>query len=450
MRRKAEDYIKEWIHSYHRKPLIIRGARQVGKSTLVRNFAARNNFDLVEINLEKTKSDFWESNNTSLIMREIEVITEKNISPNSLLFIDEIQAIPAAISALRYFYEENPELPVIAAGSLLEFTLGSSEYSMPVGRVQYYHLGPMTFMEVLEARNKSVLEQWLIKMQGVEAKQEIPSSAFSTLLSYYIEFLFVGGMPEAVAAFLETNSFNTVSQIHRSIIQTFRDDFGKYGKLNTSRIEEVFNYIPLHVGEKVKYSNISNTDQARDIREALECLIKARIIIAAYHSSCSGIPLEAGKNSRVYKCFFLDVGLTGHCAGITWNDLNIKESDILIKGNLGEQFVAQHLQYYQGGYDPPELYYWLREGKSRNAEVDFVIVKDSKIVPIEVKSGKTGTMRSLHQFMARQSCSKAVRLDLNPPSVQNITTDIPYGEKRKTVSYRLESYPTYLIEMFQR
>ena len=206
----------------------------------------------------------------------------------------------------------------------------------------------------------------------------------------------------------------------------------------------------MHVGEKVKYSNISNTDQARDIREALECLIKARIIIAAYHSNCSGIPLMAGKNSRVYKCFFLDVGLTGHCAGINWNELNSKESDILLKGNLGEQFVAQHLQYYQGCYDPPELYYWLREGKSRNAEVDFVIVKDSEIIPIEVKSGKTGTMRSLHQFMAGQSCSKAVRLDLNPPSVQNITTDIPYGEKRKTVSYRLESYPTYLIEMFQR
>jgi uncharacterized protein len=450
MKRKAEEFIEEWIHSYHRKPLIIRGARQVGKSTLVRNFAAQNDFDLVEINLEKTKGDYWESNNITLIIREIEVITGRNISKKSLLFIDEIQAIPAAISALRYFYEEKPDLPVIAAGSLLEFTLGSTEYSMPVGRVQYYHLGPMTFMEVLEARNKPVLQQWLVKMQEKEAEEEIPESAFNTLWSYYKEFLFVGGMPEAAAAFLETNSFNTVSQIHRSILQTYRDDFGKYGKLNTSRIERIFDFIPLHVGEKVIYSNISNTDQARDIREALDCLIKARIVLPVYHSNCSGIPLKAGKNSRVYKCFFLDVGLTGHCAGITWNDLNSKESDILIKGSLGEQFVAQHLQFYQGSNDPPELYYWLREGKSRNAEVDFVIVKDSKIIPIEVKSGKTGTMRALHQFMARQSCSKGVRLDSNHPSVQYITTEIPYEKKRKTVSYRLESYPVYLIEMFQR
>ncbi len=151
----------------------------------------------------------------------------------------------------------------------------------------------------------------------------------------------------------------------------------------------------------------------------------------------------------MYKCFFLDVGLTAHCAGLTWNDLNSEKSDIIIKGNLSEQFVAQHLQYYKGGFDQPELYYWLREGKSRNGEVDFIIVKDSDILPIEVKSGKTGTMRSLHQFMARKPYHRAVRLDANPPSAQDITTDIPFEQKRKIVSYRLESYPIYFVEMLK-
>ncbi|RKX82810.1 MAG: AAA+ family ATPase [Spirochaetes bacterium] len=444
MKRDAEIFLDAWISSSNRKPLIIRGARQVGKSTLVRNFAAGKGLHLVEINLEQSgKSNFWKTNQVNIIIREIELIANKHITPDSLLFIDEIQENPAAITALRYFYEEVPQIPVIAAGSLLEFTLNNTGYSMPVGRVQFYHLYPMTFKEVLMAGDESLL---LESLAEASKEGEIPTTAHEKLQALWKEFMFVGGMPEAVSSNLQGGGLKGARDVHRSIVQTFRYDFGKYGKRNIERIETLFDYVPVHSGEKIKYSNISKNNQARDLKESLDCLIKARIAFPVYHSDCSGIPLKSGENKKVYKCYFMDTGLSSYMQGMKWRDFQLDPSNLINSGKLTEQFVAQHLFSRERGIEAPELHYWLREGRSGNAEVDFVINNGAEIIPIEVKSGKAGAIRSLHQFMYSKGSGKALRFDANPPSQQTVSADVRTKKGTDRITYTLDSFPVYMVE----
>jgi predicted AAA+ superfamily ATPase len=206
-------------------------------------------------------------------------------------------------------------------------------------------------------------------------------------------------MPEAVETFRVSKSLKSAREIPRSIIQTFRYDFGKYGKKNTGRIDKVFEYIPLHSGEKIKYVTISRQDQAREIRDALDCLIKARVVYPVFHSNCSGLPLNAGIKERVLKCYFMDVGLSAYVQGLEWNAISVSPERLLIVGKLAEQYVAQHLFGRMEDFEVPELFYWLQDGKAGNAEVDFVISSGNTIIPIEVKAGKSGAIRSLHQFM---------------------------------------------------
>ena len=446
MKRFAEQYLNNWIYGKRRKALVIRGARQVGKSTLVRNFAVNRNMDLLEINLEQHPSpSIWQSMQGKKIIREIELATEQKVTAKTLLFIDEIQNCPAALGALRYLNEEISDLPVIAAGSLLEFVLGGTEIAMPVGRISYYHLGPMTFREVLLAKGKELLEESLYQIDF-----ESPSiSAFKNLKEYYKEYIFTGGMPEAVQASLDEDSILASREIHRSIISTYIDDFGKYKKqISPEIISLIFNHIPLHLGQKVKYVNISRDIPSRQLKEAIDALIKARIALPAYHSSCAGMPLKATMDLSVYKLYFLDVGLCVYMAGLGWDDFINSDSSLINKGNISEQFVAQHLAYRDGGLEPPELYYWLREGKSTNAEVDFVIGDKGKLVIIEVKSGKSGSLRSVHQLIAKSGLKAAHRFDINPPSKQNVHTFIQCKEGQQEIEFELFSYPAYMIETF--
>jgi uncharacterized protein len=446
MKRFAEAHLNNWFDSKRRKVLVIRGARQVGKSTLVRNFAASRKLVLLEINLEQFPStSIWQSMQGEKILREIELVKEQKITPNTLLFIDEIQNCPVALSALRYLNEETPEIPVIAAGSLLEFVLGDEEISMPVGRISYFHLGPMSFREVLLAKNKTILEESLHTVDFAS-----PSlSAFNNLKECYKEYLFTGGMPEAVQASIDENSILASREIHRSIISTYKDDFGKYKKrIPPESIDKVFNYIPLHLGQKVKYVNISRELASSRLKGAVDALIKARIALPACHSSCSGIPLKSAINPDVYKLYFLDVGLSVYMSGLGWVDFANDDSKLINQGNISEQFVAQHLAYRFNGLEAPELYYWLREGKSNNAEVDFVISNKGKLVIIEIKSGKSGSLRSVHQLIAKTGLNKAYRFDINPPSIQNIHTSVRSKDGQREIAFELVSCPVYMIETF--
>ncbi|QTR51334.1 ATP-binding protein [Candidatus Thiothrix anitrata] len=448
MQRQQLQFLTRWLHNKNRKPLIIRGARQVGKSTLVQLFAAQQCMTLMTANLERypTLANTFASNDPEQILQQIEALPRMPaVNESALLFLDELQAVPEAIPALRYFYEDRPQLPVLCAGSLLEFVLAAHQFSMPVGRVQYLHMGPMTFSEFLLALGEDKLYQVVTQYQP---GSEIGEMAHQRLLQLLRSYYFVGGMPEAVAAFAETRSYQAVSDVHNSIIETYRDDFPKYGKnRDQNRMLDVFNFAARNVGVKVKYSNISREDQSAVLKKDLELLCMARVISKVVHSHCSGLPLQASLEEKVYKLLFLDVGLMNAICGLNWRTLSqFDDLKLVNEGAIAEQFIGQHLQALLAESPNRELTYWLREGRSANAELDFVVVLEGQIIPVEVKAGASGSMKSLHQFMAEKQAPFAVRFDACLPAVSTIHAVVNSDNQRKDVNYTLVSLPLYLVE----
>ena len=448
MQRQQLQSLKEWLSKKNRKPLIIRGARQVGKSTLVELFAEDQQQVLLNINLERYPelAPVFATKDPQQVLQQIEFLPKASkINNDSLLFLDEIQAIPEAIPTLRYFYEDKPDLPVISAGSLLEFALSNHSFSMPVGRVQYLHMGPMTFFEFLVAQGEDKLHQLLTEYQ---LGQEISELAHQRLLKLLRSYYFIGGMPEAVAVFADTQSYREVSEVHQSIIETYREDFPKYsGSRNLSRMVHVFNFVARNIGTKVKYSNISSHDQSATIKKDLDLLCMARVISKVVHSHSSGIPLQADIEEKIYKLLFLDVGLMNSICGLNWQVLSqYDELKLINEGAIAEQFIGQHLQAHFNNTSNRELNYWLREGRSSNAELDYVIALNGQIIPIEVKAGATGSLKSLHQFMGEKQSPVAVRFDASPPSIQDINAKIQQKAGDKNVKYPMLSLPLYLVE----
>ena len=451
MKREQLQFLYEWMNDNKRKPLIIRGARQVGKSTLVELFAKENKITLINVNLERYPelAPVFSGKNPTEIIQQIEFLPNMgHISEKTVLFLDEIQAVPEAIPALRYFYEDKPELPVICAGSLLDFILSDHSFSMPVGRIQYLHMGPMTFTEFLDAVGEEKLSSFIRNYTPDQKIGDLIHNRLSSLLrSYY----YIGGMPEAVSVFADTQSYKNVSKVHNSIIETYQEDFAKYaGSRNLYRMRNVFNFVARNVGKKIKYSNISSQDQSGTLKKDLDLLSMARIIGKVTHSHCTGLPLQADLEEKVYKTLFLDVGLMNAVCGLNWRTVSQMDDIKLInEGAIAEQFIGQHLQHLLADSPNRGLTYWLREGRSSNAELDYVISIAGNIIPIEVKSGATGKLKSLHQFMGQKKALFAVRFDLSLPSVHQINTIITVGKKRRNVNYQLISLPLYLIERLE-
>jgi len=444
LERTAETYLTEWHGKEHRKPLVLRGARQVGKSTLVRHVADKNRLILNEVNLERNLylNDIFKTLDMSLVTKELDAFFGRPIqAPGALLFLDEIQATPHAIQALRYFYEEMPDLPVISAGSLLDFALADHDFSMPVGRIEYYHLGPMTFSEFLTAVEPELTEH----IRHFQLDQPIPLTAHQKLVKRQREFLFVGGMPEAVGVFATGGALPDVTAVHRSIAGTYQDDFAKYARQKElALMQKVFRQIPRMIGQKIKYSTISKEDKSRNVKAIIDLLVKARVCHQIFHSHCSGVPLTADIQENVYKLIFMDVGVAAYLTGLDWIALNALDGDGLVnEGKLTEQFVGQHLL---NPLEPPQLTYWLREGKTANAETDYVTSNGNWVVPIEVKAGKSGTLKSLHQFAERKKSPFCVRFDLNLPEVRLISHSIRVDADTVQVSFSLLSLPLYLVE----
>ncbi|MFO8240185.1 MAG: AAA family ATPase [Dissulfuribacterales bacterium] len=453
MDRIAEKRLTDWLDSDYRKPLIIRGARQVGKSTLVRQFARKRKLTLHEVNLERHPmlAGVFKTQDTGKILRELEFICGNgSISGNDgLLFLDEIQAVPVAIQTLRYFYEDHPELPVISAGSLLEFTMSKHSFSMPVGRVEYLYLGPVSFEETLAAMEKRNL---LDLLNHYEIGEVFPQSAHDQLVELQRIWFLMGGMPEAVQRFMDTQSLSAVFDVHGSIIETYKDDFAKYAtQADLLRLHKVFNYVPMAAGEKFKYVHVDPEDQSRELRKAVDLLEKAQIIMKAYHTDASGLPLGATVNRRIFKPFFLDCGLMNTICGVQWISLKeLKRKSFINKGHVAEQFIAQHLAYLGKRNMSPMLTYWLREGRAGNAEVDFVTQLGQAIVPVEVKAGKSGSLKSLQQFVHQRKARVGVRLDLNVPSYQHVSHALSQGGESVHVEFDLLSLPLYMIEELPR
>jgi uncharacterized protein len=448
MQRQQLQTLYTWLRNKKRKPLIIRGARQVGKSTLVELFAQQYQQTLRNVNLERHPelSSIFSSKDPEQIIQQIEFLPNmESIGDDTLLFLDEIQAVPEAIPALRYFYEDMPEFPVVSAGSLLEFALADHAFSMPVGRIQYLHMGPMTFSEFLLAMDEERLHDFI---NHYEPGREIGEIVHQRLLHLLRSYYYIGGMPEAVAVFAENRSYKDVSEVHNSIIETYRDDFPKYaGSRNLNRMINVFNFAARNVGVKIKYSNISRQDQSVTIKKDIELLAMARVIGKVIHSHCSGLPLQADLEEKVFKLLFLDIGLMNAICGLDWRSISqMDEMKLVNQGAVAEQFIGQHLQAMLADKPNRELNYWLREGRSSNAELDFVIGLGGDIIPIEVKSGATGTLKSLHQFMGVKQAPLAIRFDTQLPAVHQIDTVISINKQRKQVNYRLISLPLYLVE----
>jgi predicted AAA+ superfamily ATPase len=450
MNRNHLKNLQLWYQEPNRKPLILRGARQVGKSTLVRDFAKSEGLILHEVNLERYQylKNIFVSFKVDDFLKEVQLICSngKVNLPNSILFIDEIQAIPEALQFLRYLYEDYPELPVISAGSLLEFALQdeSNAISMPVGRINYLFLGPCTFNEFLAGKGDS---QILDHLLNYKIGENLSPLAHQKLLQQLKTYLLVGGMPEALQSYIETEDFSQSHKILSSIMLTYRDDFLKYAKRTSlQNLQKVLDYAPSGIGRKVKYVNIDEHTKAVDLRAAIRLLEMAGVVNLAYCTNATLPPLSSAIDSKAFKLFTLDCGILNAIS-----KLRIARTDakLINEDDLAEQFVAQHLRYLGNSYQPPELYYWLREGKANNAEVDFLYQFENSIIPIEVKSGTAGSLRSLHQYIHRSKSKIAVRFDLNPPSLQHVQ-NLLTGRESEKVDFKLLSLPLYMIGELDR
>ncbi len=449
MQRAYLNNLLNWLEKKDRCPLVLRGARQTGKTWLVRELATKSGKQLVELNFEQNPGfrSLFDSNNPRDILLALEASLNRSIDVNSsLLFLDEIQVYPELLAKLRWFAEELGGLPVIAAGSLLDFVLHEHEFSMPVGRINYCHLHPMSFTEFLLANKAEKLVNYL---QAYEVAQPIPQLLHQQLLQALREYMFVGGLPQAVKSWANNRSLADVSEIHHNLLTTYRDDFAKYsGRISIMRLEELLIAVPKMLGKKFKFSHVNKDMQAQSLKKALALLCKARLCTAVNHSDGGGIPLGASSKTNRFKMLFLDVGLAGSSLGLSWSpQSNLKEVLLVNEGALAEQMVGQMLVTLQPWYQESALYYWLREQQSSSAEIDYLIQQHTDIIAIEVKAGSTGTLRSLHLFMQMRKLKTAIRLNTDLPNLSTVQVQL---HDKTSVNYRLLSLPIYLAEQIPR
>lgn len=425
MKRDIEESILiPWKASADRRPLLLRGARQVGKTYVVRS-VAQQFAHFVEVNFELRPdliSLFQELDPVRLVKR-LSIVLNAPITPGqTLLFFDEIQACPRAIMSLRYFYENLPALHVIGAGSLLEFCLGDKEFRMPVGRVQYAYLQPLSFKEFLLAAGQSALRDAL---HDISVQQALPDAIHHTFLTYLRNYFLMGGMPAVVHhAMLQPTSVEYKNQ-QTLLLQTYRDDFGKYAsRARQAAVDRVFATAPQMVGQRYKYSHVDPESQSRDMKEALSLLERAGVVYRVPSASAHGLPLHV--NDKKFKIVFLDVGLLQRGLGL---DAQITMADDLLNlsaGAVAEQYVGQELLACADPHADRRLFFWSREQKNSQAEVDYVIVLDGRIIPVEVKAGRTGTLKSLRLFLNEHSKSPfGIRLSQQPPSYHDHILSVP-------------------------
>ncbi|MFN2366883.1 MAG: ATP-binding protein [Desulfurivibrionaceae bacterium] len=448
MDRGELQHLEQWRTRKNRKPLIVRGARQVGKTWLVREFA-RNFSNLVEINFDKhpEKARLFQSRDIGKILQFLQIDANTDIIPGrTLLFLDEIQAAPEVLPLLRYFFEERPDLHVIGAGSLLEFVLADHDFAMPVGRVEYLHLGPMSITDFLRALGEERLASFLADFSLADA---IPEPIHQTLLHYMKLFWVVGGMPAAVAGYRDSGRVAEAAREHEIILQTYEDDFSRYGRrIYPPRLRKVFRRLPAMVGGRLKYVQLDPEERARELADTLHLLELAQIWHRVRHSAGNGVPLGAEVKERDFKPLFLDIGLVSTSLGLSLSALETEDDLLLVNnGALAEQFVGQHLLDDRAPYERPRLFYWHRQQKSAGAEVDYLIAHGERVVPVEVKAGATGSLKSLQVFVTEKKTPVAVRFNAMPPSVARLETAIVGREKQP---YLLLSLPLYLAGQSQR
>lgn len=428
MQRMLEYALNDWKNFDGRSPLLIRGARQVGKTFLIQKFAEENFTSFVSINfdLQPEYKQCFETLKPSEINTLITAISRQAIVPGkTILFLDEIQECPNAIMALRYYKELIPKLHVIAAGSLLEFVLNNESFRMPVGRVHSLYLNPMSFKEFLLANGYTDLLDHLSNAKITT----VFNAAITNLLEKLLQIYFItGGMPEVIHAYLQTQDFSKTKIIQSSLLNTFRNDFGKYASHARHKyLQRIFEKAPGLIAQHFKYSEIDPEMQARDLKAAIETLRYAGLVHQIWASHANALPLNALINPKKYKLLFLDVGLVKTSSNLDPELMLQKDLMLVNKGSLAEQFVGQELLAHASPYSPGELFYWERDAKGSIAEVDYVINIGDKIIPIEVKAGKTGKLKSLRYFLQNIKSDKplGIKISMQPLGFHDNILSIP-------------------------
>ncbi len=413
-KRQIDSVLAAWKSSARHKPILLRGARQVGKSSAVRELG--KSFEhFIEINLEGNKSLcslFGDNLDVKQICVQIASIYNTPIVPGkTLLFIDEIQASARAIASLRFFWEQYPELHVIAAGSLLEFALRDLP-SFGVGRIHSLFMYPFSFDEFLMASGKEMLLDY--KRQEGHSQKPLPEAFHQELISQLRTYYLVGGMPEAVSQWLDGNDYAKCQVVQNDILISYQDDFKKYkSRINPEVLRKTMFSVARQAGSKFVYGNVDGEFDSKSIKNALGLLSLAGLIIPVTHTSANGLPLGAEVNEKFRKYLFLDVGLMQTLLNLSSRDVLLSDAvDFVNKGGVSEMFAGLELIKYQDTSRPAELYYWQRESKNAQAEVDYVMAVNGKIIPIEVKANRSGSMQSFHLFMNQKQSDYGVRTSL--------------------------------------
>lgn len=436
--RQIDKELKEWAHSDDRKPLLIRGARQVGKTSSVRHLGESfKNYVEIDLN-EHTElhSLFSKVLTPQEICRQISYMVNMPIvAGQTLLFIDEIQACPEAINKLRYFYEQYPQLHLIAAGSLLEFVLAELP-SFGVGRVRSLFMYPFSFEEFMCANGEELLVS-----AYKEASPENPLNPLvhDKLLERFRNFVLIGGMPNVVLQYVENQDLIKCQRILTDLAVSYKDDFKKYHKrIPEERLTTVLEAVARQQEGRFVYSNVNNNLSLSQVKQALEMLIKAGLVYPVVHSAANGIPLGAEINERYQRMAMFDTGLLLRMLGVNLPELfSMGINNMVNKGSLAEIFVAGELVKSSSCYEPPQLFCWHREKKDSQAEVDFVIQRNMDIIPVEVKSGSRGSMQSLRIFLNEKQSPYGIRTSLeNFATYENIKV-FPLYAVGNILSYKL-------------
>jgi predicted AAA+ superfamily ATPase len=412
----ARDIDKElliWKNSKNRKPLLLRGARQVGKTSTVRNLAKHFEYFL-EINFESDRSihTLFEGDlSIPRIMEDLSAIYNIPLQPGkTLLFLDEIQSCLPALQTLRYFYEKVPGLHVIAAGSLLEFAM-SQIPSFGVGRIRSLYMYPLSFNEFLTALGE---EKLILLKKKADPEHPLSAPLHDKLTGYLVKFILLGGMPEVISVYLQSHDIPECLRVMDDLMFSFYDDFAKYkARTPAGRIREVFDAVILQATKKFVYAKAPLQANYPQIKDALQLLIQAGLVIPVKHFSANGLPLGAEVNPRRQKMLIFDTGIYLRLLDLDIRDLLLSKDLMMInKGNVAEMFTGLEWIKYQSPYEKTELYYWHREARNSNAEIDYLFPLRGQIIPVEVKAGTKGAMKSMFIFLKEKKRDHGVRISL--------------------------------------
>ncbi|MFC1583976.1 ATP-binding protein [Fibrobacterota bacterium] len=438
--RKILVELDRWKEKKDRKPLIIRGARQVGKTTAVEMFSSK--FDqFIHLNLDNRKDAemFQHGLEVDELIQFIYLNKNQKMSKGKvLLFIDEIQNSPQAVAMLRYFYEKAGHLHIIAAGSLPETMMGGKQVGFPVGRVEYMFMYPMTFEEFLKAKGEDSLLSYYHQVP-------IPDLALSRLHELFHKYTLIGGMPEVAAAYFETGDITELADIFREVITSYLDDVSKYAR-NLSMdqcIRHVIESAPFEAGKRIKFHGFGNSNyRSREIGEAIKTLERA-MLLYLFRPSTAVEPPVIPDLKKSPKLQFLDTGLLNFVTGMQKYFFQSNDINDFYRGLIAEHVIGQELIATHSG-SRRIIHFWVREKKQSNAEIDFLLPYKQYVIPVEVKSGKKGSLKSLHQFINRTNHPYAVRVyggtmeiveAKTPEGTPYILLNLPYGLTGKITEY---------------